>query len=115
MLAFRPAGWQIEPSYLILGVLDGIFADELELHQLEQLLCVGDTLEDGTQVDQGLLVIYAGESSEGVSLACGVALGLEECVDEVGGIWDERGRMLENGGNRKDGIFAHIGMTVLET
>lgn len=60
-------------------------------------------------------MIYAGESSEGVPLACGVALGLEECVDQIGGIWDEGGRMLENRGYRKNGIFSHVGVTVLET
>lgn len=60
-------------------------------------------------------MIYAGQSGEGVPFACRVALGLEECGDEVGGIWYEGGRVLEDGGDGKNGVLADIGVTVLET
>lgn len=104
-----------EPAYLVLRVLDSILSDELQFDQLEQLLCIWDSVEDGAQIYEGLLVVYAGQGGEGVPLACGVALGLEECSNQVGGIGDQRGRVLKDGGNGEDGILPYIGVTVLET
>lgn len=34
-------------SYLVVCILHGILADELQFDQLKQLLCIWDTLEDG--------------------------------------------------------------------
>lgn len=58
--------------YLVLGVCDSILANEFELSELQQLVCVGDTLEDGTQVFESFVVTDGGQGSEGVPLACGV-------------------------------------------
>lgn len=60
-------------------------------------------------------MVYAGQGGEGVPLARGVALGLEEGGNQVGCIWDQRGRMLKDGGNGEDGILPYIGVTMLET
>lgn len=54
------------------------------------------------------------ESGECVALACSVALSVEECGDQVRSVRDERGRMLENRGDGKDGILPYVGMTMLE-
>lgn len=37
-------------AHLILRIGDSIFADEFQLDQLQQLVGVGDSLEDGTEV-----------------------------------------------------------------
>lgn len=60
-------------------------------------------------------MIYAGQGGKGVPLACGVALGLEEGGNQVGGIWYQRGRMLKDGGNGKNGILPYVCVAVLET
>lgn len=59
-------------------------------------------------------MVYAGQSRKGVPLACGVAFGLEEGGNQVGRIWNQRGRVLEDGGDGKDGILSYICVTVLE-
>lgn len=73
----------LDSRYLVLRVLDGILADELELDKLQQLFCVRDTLKHGTQVEQCLLVVDGGERSKSVALACRVVLGFEECGNEL--------------------------------
>lgn len=100
--------------YLVLGVLDGILADELELDKLQQLLCVRDAVEDGAQVHEGPVVVDARESGECVPLAGGVGLGLEEGTDELGGIGDKGGGVLEDRCDGEDCILANVGVAVLK-
>lgn len=66
---------------LVLGVLNSILPDELQLDELKQLLGIGNALEDRAQVEQRLLVVYVSEGGESVPLAGWVALGLEEGGD----------------------------------
>lgn len=100
--------------YLVLRVLDGIFPDELQLDQLQELIRVGYPIKGTTQVFKCLLMADTDERSEGVSLAGVIALRLEEGGDEIGSIGDEGLRMLVDGGHGKDGVLPNIGMTMLE-
>lgn len=60
-------------------------------------------------------MVDAGKRGEGVPLARGIVLGLEEGGNELSGIWNQRRGVLVNRGNSKDGILANVCVTVLET
>jgi hypothetical protein len=61
-----------------LGVLDSIFSNELKLDKLKKLFCVRDSLENGTEIKQGSIMVDASESSKAVPSADTVALSLKE-------------------------------------
>lgn len=106
---------QVHVTYLILGVCDSILANEFELGKLQQLVCVGDTFKDGTQVFESFVVADRGQSSEGVSLARSVTFGFQESLEELRRVGHHSLVVLKDGSNCKDGILADVGMTVLKT
>lgn len=61
-------------NYLVCRIGDGVLTDELQLDQLQQLICVGDTLENGAQIFEGLVVANGGESGKCIPLAGGITL-----------------------------------------
>ena len=95
-------------THLVLCVGDGVLADELELGELQQFIRIGNALEDGAQVLKRLVVADGHESSKGISLAGSVALGLEERLQQLGGVGHESLVVLEDGGNGEDGVLADI-------
>ena len=109
-------GWEICLSrvYLVLLVLDSILPHELDLNELQQLLRIRYAVEHRAQVRQRPVVVDAGQRGEGVPLAGGVALGLEEGGDQVGGVGDHGRRVLEDGCRGEDGVLADVGVAVLE-
>lgn len=76
-------------AYLVLGILDCILADKFKLHQLQQLLCVGNSLKNGAEIDQGNIMVDRRQGSECVPLARSIRLALEKGCDEFRGIRDE--------------------------
>ena len=63
--------------------MDSILSDEFELDKLKQLFCVRDAFEHRTKVDQGSIMVDAGESGETISSADSIALSLEECRNKI--------------------------------
>lgn len=59
-------------------------------------------------------MVDASKSSKRVALASSIVLPLEERGNEVGGVWDQRRRMLEDGSDGEHGILSHIGMAMFE-
>lgn len=101
-------------SHLVLRVLDSVLANELELHQLQQLFRVGNALEDLAEVCKSLVMIYASKGGKGIALAGGVALALQEGSDQLRGIGDERGRVNVDRRDGEDGVLSDVRVAVLE-
>lgn len=55
------------------------------------------------------------QGGESIALAGGIALGLEEGLEKLGGIGHEGFVVLVDGGNGEDGILSNIGMAVFKT
>lgn len=55
------------------------------------------------------------ESRECIALAGVVGLRAKERLNQFGGIWDQRFRVLVNGSDSPDGILTHIGVAVFQT
>lgn len=45
---------------LVLGVLNSILADKLELDELQKLLCIRNTIKDRAKVDESSIMVDAG-------------------------------------------------------
>lgn len=104
----------VRPSYLVLGVLHSILPDEFDKHQLQELLGVGNPIEDSTKEGQRFAVIYTSQRGEGVSLACGIAFAFEQGRDQFGGVRDKRWGVLKDARYGKDCILADVGMSMLK-
>jgi hypothetical protein len=100
---------------LVLGVLNRILANELEFDKLKKLLCIGNAFKNGTEVNEGSIVVNANKSGKTIPSANTVTLSLEESRNEFGGIWNQGRRVQENGGDGKNGVFSDVGMSVFET
>lgn len=95
--------------------MDSILSDKFNLDELKKLLCIGYSVKYLAEVGEGPVMIYAGKGSKSVALASGVTLAFEESRNEIGGIGDERGRVLENGRYGKHGVLSHVRMAVFKT
>lgn len=56
----------------------------------------------------------AGQSREGVPLACGIILPVQERCDKLRSIGDEGRGVLVDGSNSIDGVLPDVGVSVLE-
>lgn len=54
------------------------------------------------------------ERRKGIAFAGAVGFRLQECLEKLGSIWDERLRVLEDRRNGPNGVLAHIGMAVFQ-
>lgn len=64
------------PTNLVLGVLDSILSNELKLDKLKKFFCVGDSFENGTEIQQGSIMIDASKGGKAIPSANTVALSL---------------------------------------
>lgn len=81
---------------LVLRVGDCVLADELQFNQLQQLIGVGDALEDGAQVLQRLVVADCQQGGERVPLTRSITFRLEESLKELWGVWHQHLVVLED-------------------
>jgi hypothetical protein len=98
----------VHHTNLVLRVGNCVLANELQLNKLEQLIRVGDTLKDGAQVLESLIMADGNQSGESVSLAGSVTLGLEESLQKLRSIGHKGLVVLVDGSNGEDGILANI-------
>lgn len=103
-----------EWPYLILRVLNGIFADELQFNQLQKLIGIWNSVKYTAQIRKGLVMTYAHKRCECVALASMITLGLQECSYQLRGIRNQTFRVLENRGDCKYCVLANICVTMLE-
>lgn len=96
MLASRSSGLTINETHFVLGVLNSILSQEFQLGELKQLISVGNCVESGTEVLEGLLVADGHEGGESIALAGAVGLRFEEDLKEFGGIGNESLGVLED-------------------
>ena len=54
------------------------------------------------------------EGCKRISFARMVALGFQKCLNEIRGVGNQRLRVLVDGGNSIDGVFANIDMPVFQ-
>jgi len=101
-------------TYLVLGVLNCIFADKFNLNKLQKLLRVRYAVKNLAKVGKRSVMVYASKSSESIALAGCVALSFEESRDEIGSVRDKRGGVLENGRHGEHGVLPDVGMAVLK-
>lgn len=59
-------------------------------------------------------MVDAGERCESIPLAGGIRLSLQEGCNQLRGVGNERGRVLVDGCNGKDGVLPDVGVSVLE-
>ena len=104
-----------ESPHLVLRVLHSILPDKFQLHKLQQFVGIRDAVESRSQVLQGLLVADRHECGECIALTGTVSFGLEEGLDELRGVRDERFRVLVDRCYSPDCILSHICMAVFQT
>ena len=79
--------------HLVLRVLNCIFPDKLQFHQLKQLLGVGYGFKYAAEVYERAIVADGRQGGKGIALAGRVTLSLEERRDELRSIRDEGRRV----------------------
>lgn len=105
----------LESPHLVLRILHSILPDKFQLHKLQQFVGVRDAVESRSQVLQGLLVADRHESGERIALTGTVGFGLEEGLDKLRRVRDERFRVLVDRCDGPDGILSHVRMAVFQT
>ena len=93
----------------------GVFPDELQLCQLQQLVRVRNAVKHAAQILQRFIMADRHERSKCVALAGMVILLRQEVLDELRSIRNELLEMLVYRCDGEDGILSNVGMAVLET
>lgn len=105
----------VNVTHFVLSVLDSILSQEFQLRELKQLISVGDCVESGAEVLEGLLVANGHESGESIALAGAVGFRFEKDLKELWGIGNEGLGVLEDGSHGPCGVLSHVGVTVFQT
>jgi hypothetical protein len=92
-----------------------ILADELNQHQLRQLIEAGNVVESSAQILERLLMRDRAQCYERIPFTRVVVLRLEEGKDEFGRIGDQVLGVLEYRRHSEHSIFPDVGVAVLET